>query len=369
MATARIVLVGVVMFLAVRGSAQPAAEASRTAGDTMKNVRVLTDVPVKQWDDTMWFMSTSLGVTCDHCHTGQAYENDDRKAKQIARNMIQMTRELNARSFGGRVRITCYTCHEGSLQPKTASTLWNKTLEEAAAIRKEQKEKQAPPPVPRQPEPLPDAEQVIARYRKAVAGDGVKTIHLKGSVDTASRGPIAQSVEIDIELPDRLAQRAIVGGAEIVQVIDRDHGWAVAPGRTVDMPPANMENARKQIALLGPLKVAEAEAPRKTTSLENIGGRTFVVVESRGARHLDRLYFDMQTGLLYKRAGDTHTPLGDYPYETVYEDYRDIDGVKVPFRTIGRSTNDSTSYTFSEIRFNQPIDPTRFARPQTGAGK
>src|SRR5215831_16643601 len=99
MATERIVLVGALMFFAGRAPAQPAAETLKTAGETLKNVRVLTDVPVKQWDDTMWFISTSLGVTCDHCHTGQAYESDDRKAKQTARSMIQMTRELNARSF------------------------------------------------------------------------------------------------------------------------------------------------------------------------------------------------------------------------------------------------------------------------------
>ena len=369
METERIVLAGALRFFAGRAPAQPAAATLKTAGDTMKNVRVLTDVPVNQWDDTMWFMSTSLGVTCDHCHTGQAYESDDRNAKQTARSMIQMTRELNARNFGGRVRITCYTCHAGSLQPKAASSLWNKTPEEAAAIRKEQREKQAAPPAAKQAEPLPDAEQVIARYRKAVAGDGVKTIYLKGSVDTVSRGTVAQAVEIDIELPDRLAQRATIGGAEILQVIDRDHGWAVAPGRTIDMPPANIEKARKQIALLGPLKVPEAEAARKTTAFEIIGGRTFVVVESHGARHLERLYFDMQTGLLYKRAGDTHTPLGDYPYETVYEDYRDIDGVKIPFQTISRSTNDSTRQTFSEIRFNQAVDSSRFERPRTAAGK
>jgi hypothetical protein len=352
------------MFFARRAPAQLAAECLKTAGDTMKNIRVLTDVPVKQWDDTMWFMATSLGVTCEHCHTGQAYESDDRKAKQTARSMIQMTRELNARNFGGQLRITCYTCHEGSLQPKMASALWNKTPEETAAIRKVQQEKQAAP-APKPSEPLPEAELVITSYRKAVAGDGVKTIHLKGLLDTTRTAPIA--VEIDIELPARLAQRATIGGAEVLQVIDRDHGWAVAPGRTIDMPQANLENARKQIALLGPLKVPEAEAPRKTTSVETIGGRNFVVVESRGARHLERLYFDMQTGLLYKRAGDTHTPLGDYPYETLYEDYRDIDGVKIPFQTTSRSTNDSTHYTFSEIRFNQPIDPSRFERPRTAA--
>ena len=367
MKTEGIVLAAGLIFFAGRAPGQPMAATEKTAGETMKNVRVLTDVPVKQWDDTMWFMSTSLGVTCDHCHMGQAYESDDRKAKQTARSMIQMTRELNARNFGGRLRITCCTCHAGSLQPKAASELWNKTPEETAAIRKEQQGKQAAPSAPEQPESLPDAEQVIASYRKAVAGDGVKTIHLKASVDTAIRGPL--EVEIDIELPDRLAQRATIGGAKILQVIDRDHGWAIAPGRTIEMTPAVLENARKQITLMGPLKVPEAEAPRKTTALETIGGRTFVVVESHGARHLERLYFDMQTGLLHKRAGDTHTPLGDYPYETVYEDYRDIGGVKIPFRTISRSPTDSTSYTFSEIRFNQPIDPSRFERPRTAAEK
>jgi hypothetical protein len=135
------------------------------------------------------------------------------------------------------------------------------------------------------------------------------------------------------------------------------------------MPPANMENARKQVALLGPLKFHQAEAPLKTTVLENIGGRTFVVLESHSDRHSERLYFDQQTGLLYKRAGETHTPLGDYPYETIYDDYRDIDGVKIPFRTTNRTTNDSTRYIFSEIRFNQPIDPSRFVRPATPSGK
>jgi hypothetical protein len=367
MQTERIVLAGALIFFAGRAPAQPAAGALKTAGGAMKNVRVLTDVPVNQWDDTMWFISTSLGVTCEHCHTGQAYENDDRQAKQTARSMIQMTRELNARNFGGLVRITCYTCHEGSLQPKAASALWNKTPEEMAALRKAQQEKQAAQSAPKQPESLADAEQVIAGYRKAVAGDGVKTAYLKATVNTSGRPPI--DVQIDLELPGRLAQRATIGGTEILQVIDRDRGWAVAPGGVIEMTPAALENARKQVAIIGPLKVPEAEAPRKTTTLETIGGRTFAVVESQGSRHLERLYFDMQTGLLYKRAGDTHTPLGDYPTETVYEDYRDIDGVKFPFRTITRNPANSTSYSFSEIRFNQPIDPSRFERPRPAAGK
>jgi hypothetical protein len=367
MQTERIFLAVALMFFAGRAPAQPAAETPKTAASAMKNVHVLTDVPVNQWDDTMWFMTTSLGVTCDHCHTGQTYESDDRKAKQTARNMIQMTRELNARNFGGRARITCYTCHQGSLQPKASSALWNKTQEETAATRKEQQEKPAAQSAPKQPESLPDAEQVLAGYRKAVAGDGVKTIYLKATVDSSGRPPIA--VQIDLELPDRLAQRATVGGTEILQVIDRDHGWAIVPGRAIEMTPTVLEQARKQVAILGPLKVPEAEAPRKTTTLETIGGRTFAVVESQGARHLERLYFDMQTGLLYKRAGDTHTPLGDYPTETVYEDYRDIDGVKFPFRMITRNPASSTSYNFSEIRFNQPIDPSSFERPRTAAGK
>lgn len=359
METEGIILAGVLLFVASSAQAQPAPSAVKPAGESLKNVRILTDVPMDSFDDTMWSMSIALGVTCDHCHTPTAFENDDKPAKQTARRMIQMVRELNAKNFAGQLQVTCFTCHQGGLRPKTTAVL---TTKEALAAR--QKERQKPPAADPSapPESLPDAEQLIANYREAVGGEGVKIIHFKAGVTTVTRGKF--DIEVDAEMPDRMAQHIIAGTTDIWQVLDRDRGWAIVPGRVIEMSSANLDNVKKQIATLGPLKITAPEAPRKTVALEKIGDRTYAVVEARGVRHLQRLYFDTQTGLLYKEDGVTHTPLGDYPFDSVYEDYRDVAGAKMPFQTTSRSTIDVIHYDYSEIKLNQPIDPARFERPR-----
>jgi hypothetical protein len=40
--------------------------------------------------------------------------------KVIARNMIIMVRDLNARWGDGKQHVTCFTCHRGSTTPLTA---------------------------------------------------------------------------------------------------------------------------------------------------------------------------------------------------------------------------------------------------------
>ena len=358
-----IVLAGVLGCCAMGIQAQ--TQAVKTAGESMKNVRVLKDVPVTEWDDTMWFISASLGVGCGHCHAEGGYEKDDRKPKQTARSMIQMMREINAKNFDGRRAITCYSCHQGSLKPKVSTALWSKTPEEIAEIKKKQQQGVVSA-APKEPAALPDAEQVLADYRKAVAGEGVKTLHMKATVNFDTRPPA--DLEMDLGLPDSLLQHAVVGGVELRQAFQVDHGWSSVAGRIVDMGAANLDGIRKQIGLFGPLKLAAAEAPRKTSALEKIDGKAFFVVESRSATHLDRLYFAVETGLLYKQYRETYTSLGDVLNETILEDYRDVSGAKLPFQIITRVPTERARYVFSEIEVNRPIDPARFERPKEGAG-
>jgi hypothetical protein len=373
MKSSHLILTGVLLLLAGGAYGQTPAATAKTAGEAMKNVHVMTDVPAKEWNDTMWFMSTSLGVGCDHCHMGQAYEKDDRKAKQTARSMILMTREINAKNFGGRLVVTCNSCHQGSLKPKASPALWSKTPEELAALRKEQQQKEARAAtpeavaaVPKEASPQPDAEQVLTDYRKAVGGEGIKSLAVKAKVTFDVRGPV--ELELEMVMPDRLRQHAIVGGADLWQYFSVDHGWIIAPGRTVEMTPANMEGVRNQMNFFGPMKLPAGDAPRKAVGLEKIGGRTFAVVESRTPARLERLYFDVQTGLLYRNYRETFTSLGSTPDETILEDYRDVGGVQMPFQITLRSPNDRTCYTFSEINIDGPIDPARFERPPAATG-
>ena len=95
---------------------------------TKKNIKVLQGLPSSQLIPVMAFMSNSLGVTCAHCHA-KAWESDEKPAKETARKMIAMERTINEQQFGGKLTVTCNTCHRGNVKPvatpDVANAGWN----------------------------------------------------------------------------------------------------------------------------------------------------------------------------------------------------------------------------------------------------
>jgi hypothetical protein len=87
-----------------------------TAEKVFKNIQVLKGYPADQIYPTMQFINESLGVSCEYCHITNAYERDDKKAKQTARRMMLVQRAINKEHFGGHLLVTCYTCHRGALE-------------------------------------------------------------------------------------------------------------------------------------------------------------------------------------------------------------------------------------------------------------
>lgn len=75
-------------------------------------------------------------------------------------------------------------------------------------------------------------------------------------------------------------------------------------------------------------------------------------------RSLSKLYFDAATGLLSRR----DMVYGTTPVQHYYEDYREIDGIKLPF--LMRSEGPVRVITrLTEIKHNVPIDDAKFKTP------
>jgi len=95
---------------------------------TKKNIKVLQGLPSSQLIPVMAFMANSLGVTCAHCHA-KAWDSDEKPAKEMARKMIAMERSINEQQFGGKLTVTCNTCHHGNVKPvatpDVANAGWN----------------------------------------------------------------------------------------------------------------------------------------------------------------------------------------------------------------------------------------------------
>jgi len=60
------------------------------------------------------------GMKCLDCHVQGAYDSDDKPQKVTARKMLEMVRGINANTFNGENKVTCYTCHRGDEHPLTA---------------------------------------------------------------------------------------------------------------------------------------------------------------------------------------------------------------------------------------------------------
>jgi len=61
-----------------------------------------------------------LGVQCIYCHVQGNFASDENPKKEAARQMIRMSQAINANFPDGKMRVTCYTCHRGEAEPKTA---------------------------------------------------------------------------------------------------------------------------------------------------------------------------------------------------------------------------------------------------------
>jgi uncharacterized protein len=80
-----------------------------------KNLKVIADASDVR--PTMAQFTSGLGVQCAFCHV-QDRSSDENPKKQIARMMLTMVNEINAKFPDHKAHISCYTCHRGENEPK-----------------------------------------------------------------------------------------------------------------------------------------------------------------------------------------------------------------------------------------------------------
>ncbi len=85
-----------------------------------KNLKVLKVTKGPEVIQIMRTFTAGLGVQCDYCHVKGNFASDDNPKKEVARHMITMAMEINSKFTDGKMHVTCYTCHRGEAEPKTA---------------------------------------------------------------------------------------------------------------------------------------------------------------------------------------------------------------------------------------------------------
>lgn len=333
--------------------AQIAPNASQKAEEAYMNIQVLKGAPADQVIPAMQFISSALNVDCEYCHVKGAFEKDDLKPKQTARKMIQMMGAINATHFDGHRAVTCFTCHHGA--PEAASV---------PAIPETEVKEWEPPA---KPPTLPAATQLLDKYAAAVGGaDALAKVTSRVQKGTMTGfGGRAFPVEIYAKAPNKRASYVRTPQGDSITAFDGQAGWLGNPGRPPrDMSGAEAEGARMDADLRFATNVKRAFAEFEVEPAEAIGTHDVLLVNAKKAGQPPvRLYFDKTSGLLVRMVRYIDTPVGRNPTQIDYDDYRDVDGVKVPFAwTVARPQGRFT-IKLDESKTNVAVDDAKFAKP------
>jgi photosynthetic reaction center cytochrome c subunit len=332
------------------------ATGQKLTEEQFKNIQVLKGLPADQLIPAMQFIAASLGVDCEYCHDHQAMDSDDKKPKKIARQMITMMRDIDKNNFDGRLAVTCYSCHRGAAKPVSIPVI----KDEEAAVGPEGKK-------PAENAALPKPEELLDKYLAAVGGAGA----VEKITSRVQKGKLlafgGQTFPADIysQAPYRRISFMHLQGGDSVTAFDGQRGWLSVPGRPAHMMSASENDAARLDAdLQFPMHVKTLYPKYTIESGEKIDGHdTYLVQGQAEDRPPLRLYFDKQSNLLVRLIRYAQSPLGLNPTQIDYADFREADGVKVPFRwTLARPGNRFTIQV-EEMKQNVPVDDAKFAAP------
>jgi photosynthetic reaction center cytochrome c subunit len=338
------------------------ANSDKTAESAFKNIQVLKSISPDQLIPAMQFITASLGVKCNYCHVQDHFEKDDKKPKQIARDMMRMMFAIDKDNFAGNREVTCYSCHRGSIKPAGTPLV----ASEAGAQNDEQ---QNPALIPeRLAFNLPTADELIRGYIQALGGaaaiEHITSRIEKGTTTIAGK---TFATEIYDQYPGKQTVIRHTPLGDSGTVFDGQRGW-FGSGLSRELHGADLDAARMDADLHFPLHIKQICAELRVEYPEKIGEREAYAISCLNAGKTPvKLYFDEHSGLLMRVVRYAASPFGLVPTQIDYDDYRDAGGVKLPFRwTVARPDGRATTQ-LEQIELNVPIDNTRFAKPASAA--
>jgi photosynthetic reaction center cytochrome c subunit len=371
-------IVGVCLVAVVSAGGQSTSQGDQSGGEqkpllaeqAFKNVQLLKEAPVDEFLETMGFFAASTGMNCTECHSEESSGNwaryaDDTPLKQKARMMIVMVTTLNRGSFGGKRMVTCWTCHRGTRNPRVIPDL---SIQYSDMIEAE------PDEILAETAGVPSVDQILNKYIEALGG----AQRVSNLTSFAGKGTYAgyetafQKVPVDVlaKAPDQRATIAHMLDGDSISTFDGHLGWLASPETLKPMPLIELtggalDGAKVDAELSFPARIKQTLTDWRVGYPEMIDNKEVQVLQGRlnpGGLPV-KLYFDSNSGLLVRLVRYTNSLVGVNPTQIDYSEYRDVSGVKLPYRWIVTWTDGRSTIELSELRANVPINATKFAKP------
>ena len=216
---------------------------------------------------------------------------------------------------------------------------------------------------------LPSLEAVLQKYVAALGGKEalakLTTRVIKGKVDLIGVARGGQ-MEAYLKAPNKSLTVLDVGPTGVTkQGFDGRSGWFFSNRLgTRNLKGPELAALSADADFYHDLRIRELYPTIKLLGKTKSGFRELYVVQAVPRDGVaEYFYFDVETGLLFRRDTTRYTPAGMVRAEVYFGDWREIDGIRLPFSITQSTSQMALAFTVEEVKHNVPVDEAVFRRP------
>ena len=226
----------------------------------------------------------------------------------------------------------------------------------------------AAPPRSAAAQTLPGARDLMEKNDAAIGGRAAlakhTSFHQVGSMTVATAGIQAQ-IELFKLKPTKYLQKIVLGAiGEVTQGYDGKTAWTIQPGQAAAvLDSASAETFKSLADFFGNFHDQAKYKSIETVGIVDFeGGKCYKVkiVKLTGSEGFE--YFDVATGLIAGVQAAIDTPMGKIDQTSVFSDYRDFGGLKMPTKIQQKNGQFDATISFTTIEFDN-VDPAVFELP------
>jgi hypothetical protein len=222
------------------------------------------------------------------------------------------------------------------------------------------------PAAAKKEEALPSLDQILDRYEQAL-GSKAALMKITSRIMKGSRigaDGVLVPEEVYQKAPNKLL--VITSYPDIVfrSGFNGTSGWAKSSKGDSQVSNEQLAEIARDAESYGNTRIRELYSQMVVDGRATVGDREAFMISAVTRNGLsEKLFFDAQTGLLIRRYRETKTALGQFPTQTDYEDYREVDGIKLPFSIRWSMPGRSWGRKIGEVKQNTAIDDAIFNPP------
>ncbi|HSE33154.1 MAG TPA: hypothetical protein VLA93_16385 [Pyrinomonadaceae bacterium] len=213
-------------------------------------------------------------------------------------------------------------------------------------------------------------DEILQRYELAVGGreaiDRIVSYHGKGSFST-STSRLTGTYEVWGKDPDKTLATITLGPSIVIKKgFDGTTRWVQTPvGTFIDESSSGMAEIERDADIYRVGKIKSLYEKMLMQPKARLHGHDVYVVEGQPARGpSEKLFFDANDGLLLRWDMVRKSPnRGNIFVKVHLEDYREVDGVKIPFKVRFAFESFDVTLAIDELKHNVDIDDRLFKKP------